>query len=44
MSIYLVVVEDHPLMLKAVLDELRDTPDFKVVEIADHGSKLIALV
>ncbi len=44
MSIRVVAIEDHPLMLKAVVDELKVTTDIKVVGTADHGPKLMALV
>jgi DNA-binding NarL/FixJ family response regulator len=42
--IRVVVIEDHPLMLKAVLDELSSQPGIQVVGTADHGSKLPRLV
>ena len=44
MPIRVIAIEDHPLMLKIVVDELDATPDIKVVGTADHGSKLMALV
>lgn len=44
MPIRVIAIEDHPLMLKAVVDELDAAPDIKVVGTADHGSKLMALV
>jgi DNA-binding NarL/FixJ family response regulator len=42
--IRVVVIEDHPLMLKAVLDELSSQPGIQVVGTAEHGSKLPRLV
>jgi len=44
MPIRVAVVEDHPLMLKAVVGELDGQDDIEVVGTADHGSKLISLV
>ena len=44
MPIRVIAIEDHPLMLKIVVDELDAMPDIKVVGTADHGSKLMALV
>lgn len=44
MPIRVVVIEDHPLMLKAVLEELSSQPGIQVVGTAEHGSKLPRLV
>ncbi len=44
MLIRVVVIEDHPLMVKAILDELSNQPGIKVVGTADHGSELPRLV
>jgi DNA-binding NarL/FixJ family response regulator len=44
MPIRVVVIEDHPLMLKAILDELASQPGIQVVGTADHGSELPRLV
>ena len=44
MPIRVIAIDDHPLMLKAVVDELSAKPDIEVVGTANHGSKLMALV
>lgn len=44
MPIRVVVIEDHPLMLKAVAQELETHPDIQVVGTAEHGSELHRLV
>ena len=44
MLIRVVVIEDHPLMLKAVLDELSSQPGIQVVGTADHGAELPRIV
>jgi len=44
MSIRVVVIEDHPLMLKAILAELASQPGIQVVGSAEHGSELPRLV
>ena len=44
MPIRVVVIEDHPLMMKAVLDELASQAGIQVVGTADHGSELARLV
>ncbi len=44
MLIRVAVIEDHPLMLKAVLDELASQPGIQVVGTAGHGSELPRLV
>ena len=44
MPIRVIAIEDHPLILKAVVDKLEAAPDIKVVGTANHGSKLLALV
>jgi DNA-binding NarL/FixJ family response regulator len=44
MSIRVVVIEDHPLMLKAILGELSSQAGIQVVGSAEHGSELPRLV
>lgn len=44
MSIRVVVIEDHPLMLKAILGEIASQPGIQVVGSAEHGSELPRLV
>jgi len=44
MVIRVAVIEDHPLMVKAILDELSNQPEIKVVGTANHGSELPRLV
>jgi len=44
MLIRIVVIEDHPLMLKAVVDVFADQPQIQVVGTATHGSELPRLV
>ena len=44
MPIRVVVIEDHPLMMKAVLDELASQAGIQVVGTADHGAELARLV
>lgn len=44
MSIRVVAIEDHPLMLKAILAELATQSDIQVVGSAEHGSELPRLV
>ena len=44
MSISVVVIEDHPLMMKAILEELSSQSDIQVVGTADRGSELPRLV
>jgi two-component system NarL family response regulator len=44
MSVRVVVIEDHPLMLKAIITELASQPDIQVVGSAEHGSELPRLV
>ena len=44
MPIRVIAIEDHPLMFKAVVDELSAKSDSEVVGTANHGSKLMALV
>ncbi len=44
MKIKVVAIEDHPLMLRAVVDELNLQDDIEVVGTADHGSKLHQIV
>ena len=44
MPIRVIVVEDHPLMLKAIVDELSSHPGIQVVGKAEHGSELPRLV
>jgi len=40
MPIRVVVIEDHPLMLKAIVGELETQDDVRVVGTATHGSEL----
>jgi DNA-binding NarL/FixJ family response regulator len=44
MPIRVAIIEDHPLMLKAIEKELVTQPDIKVVGTANHGSELARLV
>lgn len=44
MPIRVIVIEDHPLMLKAIVDELSSQAGIQVVGKADHGSELPRLV
>jgi two-component system, NarL family, response regulator LiaR len=44
MPIHVIVVEDHPLMMKAIVDELSAHHDIRVVGTANHGSELPRLV
>src|SRR4030042_3442940 len=44
MEIRVALIEDHPLMVKAILDERSNQPDIKVVGTANHGSELPKLV
>ncbi len=44
MPIRVIAIEDHPLMLKAIVDELNAQPDIQVVGTAGHGSELSHLV
>jgi DNA-binding NarL/FixJ family response regulator len=44
MNIRVVVIEDHPLMMKAILDELSSQPNIEVVGTAEYGSQLPHLV
>ena len=44
MPIQVVAIEDHPLMLKAILQELEAQPDIQVVGTATHGAELHRLV
>jgi NarL family two-component system response regulator LiaR len=44
MPIRVVVVEDHPLMLKAIVDVLSSHPGIQIVGKAEHGSELPRLV
>jgi len=44
MPIRVIAIEDHPLMLKAVVDELNAQQDIQVVGTAGHGSELFHLV
>lgn len=39
-KIKVAVIDDHPLILKAIVDELDAQPDLQVVATADHGSQL----
>ena len=42
--IEVVVIEDHPLMLEAIVTRLEDQSDIAVVGTADHGAELHRLV
>ncbi len=44
MHIRVVAIEDHPLMLKAIVDTLNNHPSIEVVGTANHGSELMHLV
>ncbi len=44
MAIRVIVVEDHPLMLKAIRDELSSDPEIQVVGELDRGSGLAKMV
>jgi DNA-binding NarL/FixJ family response regulator len=44
MLIRVAIIEDHPLMLKAIEKELAAQPGMKVVGTASHGSELARLV
>jgi DNA-binding NarL/FixJ family response regulator len=44
MPIRVAIIEDHPLMLKAIVRELSDQADLLVVGTAPHGSELHRLV
>ena len=44
MRIRVIAIEDHPLMLEAIVDKLSAQPDIEVAGTADHGSKLLSLV
>ena len=44
MPVRVAVVEDHPIIMKAVTDMLSGNPDIEMVGTADHGSKLMDLV
>jgi len=44
MPIRVIAIEDHPLMLKAIVDELNAQQDIQVVGTAGHGSELSHLV
>ena len=44
MPIRVAIIEDHPLMLKAIEKELSIQPQIKVVGTANHGSELARLV
>lgn len=44
MPIRVIVIEDHPLMLKAIVDVLSSHSGIKVVGTATHGSELSRLV
>lgn len=44
MTIKVVAIEDHPLMLNAIVDELDSQADIEVVGTGDHGDKLHQIV
>jgi DNA-binding NarL/FixJ family response regulator len=44
MAIHVAIVEDHPLMVKAIVDVLSNQPDITVVGTSNHGYELPKLV
>jgi hypothetical protein len=40
--IRVIAIDDHPLMLRAVVEELEGQPDIQVIGTGDHGSQLNA--
>jgi DNA-binding NarL/FixJ family response regulator len=44
MAIRVAIVEDHPLMVKAIVDVLSNQPDITVVGTSNHGYELPKLV
>lgn len=42
--IRIAIVEDHPLIMQAVRQQLRETPDFSVVLELSHGSRLLPAI
>ncbi|MFZ2097583.1 MAG: response regulator transcription factor [Anaerolineales bacterium] len=44
MAIRVAIVEDHPLMVKAIVDVLSNLPDITVVGTSNHGFELPKLV
>jgi DNA-binding NarL/FixJ family response regulator len=44
MAIRVAIVEDHPLMVKAIVDVLSNQPDITVVGTSNHGFELPKLV
>jgi NarL family two-component system response regulator LiaR len=43
-NIHVIVIEDHHLLLRAMVEELDKQPDIDVVGSANHGDKLFQLV
>jgi DNA-binding NarL/FixJ family response regulator len=43
MKIRVAVIEDHPLMRKAVVNELKPHPDIEIIRETDRGSELMAV-
>jgi DNA-binding NarL/FixJ family response regulator len=44
MTIRIIAVDDHPLILKALSDMLKEHPDIQLVATSNQGSQLIRLV
>lgn len=44
MPIRVIAIEDHPLMLKAIRDELSNDPEIQLVGELSHGSELAKMV
>jgi two-component system response regulator NreC len=43
MSIKVIIIDDHPLILRAVVEDLDSQPDIQVVGTASHGTELFRL-
>ena len=44
MTIRIIAIDDHPLILKAITDLLKDHPDIQLVATSNKGSELLKLV
>ena len=44
MNIRVIAIDDHPLILKQIVEELNNQPDIEVVGQGNHGSQLMSLV
>ena len=44
MTIRIIAVDDHPLILKALSDMLKEHPDIQLVATSNQGSQLLRLV